>query len=92
MAFAARKPGQTRGAIGLSLIFCFFCIKTKERANRFLELSETISALLKNNNYGHNFFEHIPILRKSFCIKTKEKQKQFSREKVISQPLFIKPL
>jgi len=23
--------GQTRGAIGLSLIFCFFCIKTKEK-------------------------------------------------------------
>jgi hypothetical protein len=24
--------GQTRGAIGLSLIFCFFCIKAKEKA------------------------------------------------------------
>jgi hypothetical protein len=26
--------GQTRGAIGLSLIFCFFCIKAKEKAKQ----------------------------------------------------------
>ena len=26
-----RWLGQTRGAIGLSLIFCFFCIKAKEK-------------------------------------------------------------
>jgi len=27
-----RMAGKTREAIGFSLIFCFFCIKTKERA------------------------------------------------------------
>jgi hypothetical protein len=32
MAYAARWPGKTRGAIGFSLIFCFFCIKAKEKA------------------------------------------------------------
>ena len=30
--FAVREQGKTRGAIGFSLIFCFFCIKTKEKA------------------------------------------------------------
>jgi hypothetical protein len=30
--FRWRRPGQTRGAIGLSLIFCFLCIKAKEEA------------------------------------------------------------
>jgi len=30
-AFAARTQGKTREAMVFSLIFCFFCIKTKER-------------------------------------------------------------
>ncbi|HSN08860.1 MAG TPA: hypothetical protein VLS85_07470 [Hanamia sp.] len=37
MAFAARRQGKTRGAIGFSLIFCFFCIKAKEKAKAFDE-------------------------------------------------------
>jgi len=31
-AFAARRQGKTRGAMVFSLIFCFFCIKAKEKA------------------------------------------------------------
>ncbi len=37
MAFAVRRQGKTRGAIGFSLIFCFFCIKAKEKAKTFRE-------------------------------------------------------
>ena len=39
LAYAERRQGKTRGAIGacpptggFSLIFCFFCIKAKEKA------------------------------------------------------------
>jgi hypothetical protein len=32
--------GQTRGAIGLSLIFCFFCIKAKEKTKAMHKAQE----------------------------------------------------
>jgi len=35
--------GQTRGAIGLSLIFCFFCIKAKEKAKTKAMQLKTVS-------------------------------------------------
>ncbi|MGN6299368.1 MAG: hypothetical protein ACTHM7_21420 [Ginsengibacter sp.] len=43
-AFAARRPGKTRGAIGFSLIFCFFCIKAKERAKECIKTKERVKA------------------------------------------------
>src|SRR5690348_13183816 len=44
LAFAARRPGKTRGAIGFSLIFCFFCIKAKERAKECIKAKEKAKA------------------------------------------------
>jgi hypothetical protein len=32
--FCRAQAGQTAGGFGLSLIFCFFCIKAKEKANK----------------------------------------------------------
>ena len=33
------RAGQTRGAIGLSLIFCFFCIKAKEKKKQYAQIN-----------------------------------------------------
>jgi len=53
--------GQTRGAIGLSLIFCFFCIKAKEKAK---------TKPLGAKNSGSQFNYIIKIKTSVFCLST----------------------
>jgi hypothetical protein len=87
--FRWRRPGQTRGAIGLSLIFCFFCIKAKEEVKTNRSPNQKKIPLIQSNTQLPKAFGKLSLI---FLLslhqgKRRGKNKQITKsEKIPANP------